>query len=410
MHAHRALPSTCGRVLLALALAIAAPPRSARAAPSVSVQDPRSTARPRPARTREQQIPSTLYFISHADCVNDLVLHFPVSTSGSPADLRVLATATGDCLTPRGRATGTGPSACWPVPLRYPSPTGTADVHARDLVTNVLGIDCDGMPVGDAPRPPATPSAGARPVTLYFTKSPEGVDFSATPDAYFRWTRTSIEVRRPPAPEPRLGNGHAELLLALPPASDPSMTGYYVFCYPMELALGSGLGPAFGSGFGPAFGPPGGPPRRGPRRGAGADQCPPGTASLVDRASPDIASPFVCASQVPGFGGRSCASPPCTTVARSRTATATSSRSPRTTRCTTSARSRPSSAAAPQPTDTFMKVYCADGGEGCEGCGICNAGARGGLSWPLLGAGALAALGVALRRDGRRRSRGAGRR
>ena len=220
----------------------------------------------------------------------------------------------------------------------------------------------------------------------------EGVDLSASPDAYFRWTRTSIEVVGPPSPEPRLGNGHAELVLALPPACDPSMVGYYVFCYPLDLALGPRRPPRehlFAVGGAGA----------GPRRTAlGSTSALPGTASLVDRSSPDIASPFVCASQVPASAG----------VVR---ITALHDGSPledgRGYVVAVAAYDEvhnvgplsPLLCGSPQPTDTFMKVYCADGGDGCEGCGICNAGARGRLSWPWLGAAALAAAGVVVRGD-----------
>ena len=398
MHAHRALPLHRGRFLLALALAIAAIPRSARAAPSISVQDPIIVRAPAAGPDMRAVDASTDYFISRADCVNDLVFHFPVSTSGPPAGLRVFATATGDCLTPRGRATGTGPGACWSVPLRHPSATGTVDVHAHDLVTHVLGLDCDGMPVGDAPRPEARPLPGPQAVTLYFMQNPGGVDFSASPDAYFRWTRTSIEVVGPPPPEPRLGFGDGELLVALPPATDRSMAGYYVFCYPLDIAFRPPGAPPASPPF--ATGVPGASPPF--ASGIGPDQCPPGTASLVDRTSPDTGSPFVCASRIPASAG----------IVR---ITALHDGSP-----LEDGRGYVVAVAAyddvdnvgplspllcggPRPTTTFMKAYFADGGEGCQGCGICNVGAPSGLPWPPLSAAALAAAGVVVRRGRRRR-------
>ena len=59
--------------------------------------------------------------------------------------------------------------------------------------------------------------------------------------------------------------------------------------------------------------------------------------------------------------------------------------------------------ATPVPTDTFFPQYCKDGGAGCAGCGSCAVGAPSDLTWPGLALAALAALGLIVRRDERRR-------
>jgi MYXO-CTERM domain-containing protein len=62
----------------------------------------------------------------------------------------------------------------------------------------------------------------------------------------------------------------------------------------------------------------------------------------------------------------------------------------------------------PQIIDSYYNTYCADGGPGCmNGCGSCNVGGGGtDPLWPVLGAGALAAVGIMVRRDRRRRAPG----
>jgi len=59
----------------------------------------------------------------------------------------------------------------------------------------------------------------------------------------------------------------------------------------------------------------------------------------------------------------------------------------------------------PAPTIGFFNQYCADGGQGCGGCGSCAVGADNGLLYPGLAAGALAAVGLLVRREERRRKR-----
>jgi MYXO-CTERM domain-containing protein len=59
----------------------------------------------------------------------------------------------------------------------------------------------------------------------------------------------------------------------------------------------------------------------------------------------------------------------------------------------------------PEPVDSFFPTYCAEGGPGCVGgCGSCDVGGGADPLWPVLGAGALAAVGIIVRRDRRRRA------
>jgi hypothetical protein len=60
----------------------------------------------------------------------------------------------------------------------------------------------------------------------------------------------------------------------------------------------------------------------------------------------------------------------------------------------------------PEVTNTFFSTYCRDGGPACPGCGQCTVGPSSSLTWPALGATALAAVGLAMRRSrGTRRRR-----
>ncbi len=63
---------------------------------------------------------------------------------------------------------------------------------------------------------------------------------------------------------------------------------------------------------------------------------------------------------------------------------------------------------SPQPTNTFLKQYCSDGGPGCGGCGSCNVGSSNDPLWPMLGLAALGGVAVIVRRDKRKRRRRAG--
>jgi hypothetical protein len=63
----------------------------------------------------------------------------------------------------------------------------------------------------------------------------------------------------------------------------------------------------------------------------------------------------------------------------------------------------------PAPVNSFFPTYCSEGGSGCGGCGSCNVGSRTDPIWPALGAAALAAVGLAVRNDRRRRRRGVAR-
>jgi hypothetical protein len=61
----------------------------------------------------------------------------------------------------------------------------------------------------------------------------------------------------------------------------------------------------------------------------------------------------------------------------------------------------------PQPVNSFFPTYCQEGGNGCVGgCGQCNVGSSTDGIWPALAAMALAAVGISVRHDRRRRRRG----
>jgi hypothetical protein len=449
----RQTPSKARRRLLLLvgaALAIllgSATAAAQTAASNVTVSPPTINRTPNGGVDLRQTNQTTIDYISYQDCKDDVELDFPVSVTGSAADLQVWASSIADCTMAAVRGTpALPPDNCWriDVPATASTSTGvTVPIKARALVNNVLGVDCDGVPLGGASASSSSSSSsgsgggggsgggsagsdtGGQAVVIDFMLLPGGVG-DATTENTTAWLQTTIELVGPPPPSPiSVGVGDGELIVSLPGNTDLSTQGYYIFCYPDEssgsgggsstsgsssasgsasasssaASTGSGMGGTGGAGAG---GEGGGGSAAG-SGGSVSTACPSGTLFPgLDLQRPDINSPYVCGLPVPA----SATAPIITKLGDGgvlldgqRYVVAVAAYDEVFNLGPVSSLQ----CQKPEESATFLDVYCQDGGTACSACDIREIGAGGGATWPVLGAVALAAVGISVRRERRRR-------
>jgi MYXO-CTERM domain-containing protein len=402
----------------------------ADAAGLVSVTNPTTDRKAPDGGTAAARTDTAEYYISFEDCLSDVQLNFPVSISGDKTGFQVWASVSTDCTIGTNR-TMAG-STCVQFGYSYP-PGGDVVISSRALVKKMFNVGADCVAdsaLGTAPQP----------VNIYFMLAPDLGDVDAS--HVFTWKNTQVDLLGPAAPTGvTLGVGDSELKLNLPANTDSDTLGYYVFyadasatsatttsgattsssgttsasssttSASSSTAASSSGGGAGGAGAGGAGGTTtsggttttasgtGGAGGAGGAAAKGPNACD-STETIpgLDVNHPDIYSPFV-------FGSSLSASSTVVTVDK----------------LTNGTRYRVAIAAfdevnnigplsvlqcgTPDQTDTFFHQYCADGGNGCGGCGSCAVGGDDSPVWPALGTGALAALGLVLRRRHATRSK-----
>jgi hypothetical protein len=369
--------------LLGAAIAFAALFAGARADAQVTVSDP-TVHRPTsdgggPLLTRS---PAAQYYISYADCMDDVVLDFPVSVPASTAGFQVWATSGGDCasqadrLPPVGSA-GPSPDYCHELASAYPA-SGVVSITAQKLITTVFGItgcvDTTGQYFNAGHTAP-------QPLDIYFMLADTGTD-PLPPGSYDEWVRTEIDLLGPAAPSPvSVSAADESLIVDLPASTTPGLGGYVLFCNPPansdEGAVGTG-----GAGGGD-------------ETDAGSHSTGDVGIPFLDPQHPDLTDPrlqpFVCGS-----------SP---IAPSSRSATITGLRS---------GQSYAVAVAAYDEVDNVgpvSAIQCGtpdaaapgDGSTSGGGCGISAAGAGGDLPWAALAVLSIAAVGAGMRRARSRR-------
>jgi hypothetical protein len=456
-----------GPLLLALALVIAGLLESAGAlaAGSVVVSNPTMIptvdAGAAPTRTND-----ALYFISYEDCKNNVVFQFDVALNGvASTGFYVYGTVQGsDCSQQANRNTAnTDPlSSCHALVTSYPS-NGRIQLRAYDdLVSKLLGLkSCDD-----------TSLTGPQQIKLYVFVSPDGTDATtvAATSPWSPWLGTQIILVGPSTPGGiEVDPGDSALFVNMPnnaTNSDGTAQGYYFFCYAAGgVSTTSGSGGVGGASASSSTGGTGGASASsssssgsttsssaGGTGGAGTSSSSSTSASstgtsttgastsssggtggsktttntgpatgkplcqhneeipdLVMNGHVDINSKYFCGSQGPGT---------LTSYTISKDSFGNALTNNQTYVVAVAAYDAVYNLGTlseyfcqyPQPVNSFFPEYCSEGGPGCiGGCGSCNVGSRTDPLWPALGAAALAAVGLAVRHDRRRRRRGAGR-
>jgi hypothetical protein len=388
-----------------------------------------------PTTTRDEDGGTTLvrtdvarYYISFKDCIDNIELDFPVSAA-SHAGFQVWASATTDCKTALNRTTAG--SGCVELVTSFPTGTGKVAIKARDLVKQIFNIDGSCIDTSTTTSP--------RPLNIYFMLSPDNGDVDAS--NVYVWANTQVDLLGPAAPTGlSLGVGDHELKLSLPTNQDSDTLGYYIFCDDGTLGGSSSSSTtSSSSGTGGTGGTTGtggsGTSGAGGTGGASSSSSTTSSASSatsatssassasssssgaagatacettetiggIDPAHPDITSPAVCGIQIPAS-----ATEPAITVLGDGSTPKNGTRY----RVGVAAYDEVNNigpisilqCGTPAPTDTFFGQYCADGGVACTGgCSSCALGSDRDYTWHGLGAAALAAVMLGLRRDARRR-------
>jgi hypothetical protein len=429
--------------------------------------DPTAQRQPHGGTDVRESNQMTLYYVSYEDCKQNISFEFMVDLGGaSTTDFSVWASSTADCTQEIYRSgadlacfrlvdtyPSTGIVSFTAQQLVFPMLGITScDSMATttSFTTGAGGSTTVGVGVGGSfgvGGSVATDGTGPLPVNIYFLVGASSGDVTSMND-YTEWMNTQIDLVGPTPPTPsNLGVGDGEIIVNLPSNTDTDTLGYYIFCYPGGGGStssstggttdagkddagtdagttdagtdggtgGTGTGGAHttsGAGGAHATGGAGGAGGFGGAGGAGGTggtavittPCPAGTKlpSSIDPQHPDINSPYVCGSQIPA----SATSPNVTNLGDGTVLKDGQSYivavaaydevfnlGPLSTiQCQT-----------PQQTTTFLDSYCMDGGLGCGGCGSCNIGAQTDPLWPVLGSLALAAVGISVRRQRRRR-------
>ncbi len=430
----------CGLLLL---LAVAVLLTSSEAAATITVTNVNYAQGDAGAGPSYTLRPTTAeYWISFQDCIENNVLQFTVASDQA---FSVAASASLDCSdgSVTSTTTGTAPyDLCYPIASSVPNGT-VVSVAAHDLVKGTLGIDCM---AGVTPTIPSTETfAWPVQITFYFyvpVADAASSDFTTWPAANTATGTTTtttttgttedIALVGPAPPSPiGLGVGDGVLFVDLPStATDANTIGYYMFCYPLDGDAGTSSGDAGtatsttststastssgsagtgGSGTGGASGLGGaGTGGAGGSSVAGAggsvatglNDCPSGTTlpEPLTYASQNICGTTLVANTsyqlqqinntTPLMNGTTYI------VAVAAYDQVFNLGSPAALQC-----------GKPQIVDSFFNTYCAEGGPGCaNGCGSCNVGSGADPLWPALGVSALAAIGIMVRRDRRRRA------
>ncbi len=388
------------------------------------------------------------YWISYDDCVNNTVLQFTVATSDS--SISVGASASVDCsdLTAVTVTPTNAYGECYPIASNVAN-DAIVSVGAHDLVKGVLDIDCQAgqpitIPSGESFTWPVqisfyfyVPVAGTTSSDSY-TWPPASTSTGTTTTTTTAAALTEdIALVGPQPPSPvGLGIGDGVLFASLPSTpTDSNTVGYYIFCYPQDTDGGTastdagsdagmdagsdagmdagsdagmdagstGTGGASAGTGGASAGTGGADAGAGGAggNGTGTQDCPAGTQPL-DK-TPSYNSSYICGSQV----AATTTSYPITSINGSPVVNGTPyivaiaaydevwNLGP----------FAPLQCGTPQIVDSFFNTYCAEGGPGCVGgCGSCTVGAHTDPVWPVLGVTALAAVGIMVRRDRRRRA------
>jgi hypothetical protein len=408
------------------------------------------------AETNDTQRPkNSLYDISYQDCVDNIELTFAISVTGSTSGFQIWASETVDCKDDLNRKDDG--SGCKLLASSYPAATGKFRIKAKELVKALSNIEngCDDT----------SSSSAARQLKIYFMIT--GSDNPVPDANVYVWDSTHVDLRGPEPPSGAdfiVNPGDGILLLSLPANTDGDKLGYYVFCQDAQPegtvvecsdagaitttdagttdastggtggtgtassgttsgtttadaggAGGAGMGGAGGTGGmggtgttggtggtgGTDTGDAGGAGGTGGTGGAadkGASACAGGEQLYcVNKDHPAIDSIYVCLDRIPA----STTEPVLKKLTNGQSYVVAVAAYDQVNNI------GPLSVlqcATPKATKTFFNQYCAAGGVACaEGCGTCNVGSRSDLTWPGLGAAALAGAVFAARRDGKRR-------
>ena len=324
------------------------------------------------------------YWISYEDCIQDTILQFTVA---SDAAVSVAASVSLDCSdgTLTTTTTGTTPDQlCYSIGNNFPNGS-IVSVSAHDLVKGTLGVDCrvsTAIPTGASFTWPA-------PISFYFyvpVADAASTDFTVWPGGAGQTGPVTEEITLvgplPPAPV-SLVSGDEGLVLHLPlTPTDSNTLGYYAFCYP-EADAGTG-----DAGTGDA----------------GASECPAGT-TLPE--VPSLASKFLCGSQIAAtttqypitsVNGQPLVNGTAYTVAIAAYDEVFNLGPVAALQCGT-----PEAAPGLGGDVGGGSPATPEGGPG--GCAVSTGGTA--PWWPVMGVGALAAVGILVRRGRRRRGRAA---
>jgi MYXO-CTERM domain-containing protein len=444
---HQSWRSASSRSLSAALAAASLLVAAEASAGGVSVTQPTITRPEKDGGTALTRQSAYSYYISYDDCIRkgtDAVkLEFPLSvTAALQQGFQIWASTTTDCRDSQIRVQSG--NDCVSLATSYPT-NGVFDITARELVEKVLGVkDCVDTSGSTAPQP----------ISIYFIGNATSSGTATDANSY-TWTNTQVDLLGPEPPSGlTLGVADSELIMSLSAVNTDSNTlGYVLYCYPTDGSAGTGGGSVStssssssssgdagtgdagtsdaGTGGGTGTGGAGGAGGAGGTGGAksdagtsssssssssgdagtgggggtgggnaaGANACAPWeTIPGVDPARPTLDSPYVCNSAV-SASAKDISAPNLTNGVRYRIAIAAYDEV---------GNIGPLSelqCGTPEPTDTFFKTYCADGGTAChDGCGTCAAGGDRDLAWPGLAAMALAAVGFATRRRTTRRN------
>jgi hypothetical protein len=264
-------------------------------------------------------------------------------------------------------------------------------------------------------------------VTVFFIANGAATSSSSsgtTSNASAKWSTTVDLVGPSVPPGLDMGAGDQMLILSLPNVADSDRQGYYVYCNPPIDGAGgppdagasksssssssSSSGKSSDAGLGGSDGGTGGDAGTGGTAGVGGAGGGGGTTAMAE-----------CSTTIPGLTPGvppPADAPHCAALGPSVTSTpigdavngvqyvvavaaydAVNNIGPLSySLCQT-----------PEPTNTFWKVYCEDGGDGCPGCTVRPSSS---LAWPGLATAALGAVAFCARRRSRaerqRRSRG----
>jgi hypothetical protein len=384
-------------MLLASAGLLAGREAQATITVNVTVESDAGTSMPRPTAYQ--------YWISYDDCIHDTILDFTVSWTENPVTMA--ASAVAQCSETFAFQPGDPQTDdCYLIKAGIQNGE-VVQVSAQALVKNTLGIDCT-----TGVTPPANETiVWPQPITIYLYDPNDSTDSAVWPSASTSGgglggassggstTQFDIALVGPQPPSPLgLSAGGEELFVELPATpTDVNTQGYYAFCYPPEAFSGGSTG---AGGAGDAGGVDGG--------GGGAGGAPAGSDCPVGTTLPEVpsvSSKYLCA-QIPSTA---------TSYPIRKAAVVNGAPLEDGVQYVVAVAAydqvfnlgplAPLQCAAPEPTNTFFETYCADGGHGCAGgCGIRDVGGGTDPVWPVLSVGALAAVGIIVRRDRRRRA------